>query len=241
MAVETSDKQSVVFLPSHCGWSLLLCDITLLADLSSLLRPLHPLAPPTSRLLLPAPEKYTENANLHHLTAFLQVLSCCSRDKVTTSFLSYLFQLGHLFLLSCFIQHVRQQTVLYIHFIKHTKNVWKSKIFKTFSAVWWNNIHQHCCLFLLTSADISGSLTVTLSALVPFNSEVHFNTSAGLVEAHLIRGGELSGLFLGGQRHLVTGRQKCDDTPNCCLQVVTRLKQSCLFILCEEFYLFILV
>lgn len=65
----------------------------------------------------------------------------------------------------------------------HTKNVWKSKIFKTFSAVWWNNIHQHCCLFLLTSADISGSLTVTLSALVPFNSEVHFNTSAGLVES----------------------------------------------------------
>lgn len=97
----------------------------------------------------------------------------------------------------------------------YTKNVWKSKIFKTFSAVWWNNIHQHCFLFLLTSADISGSLTVTLSALVPFNSEVHFNTSAGLVEAHLIRGGELSGLFLGGQRHLVTGRQKRDDTPNC--------------------------
>lgn len=65
----------------------------------------------------------------------------------------------------------------------YTKNVWKSKIFKTFSAVWWNNIHQHCCLFLMTSADISGSLTVTLSALVPFNSEVHFNTSAGLVES----------------------------------------------------------
>lgn len=159
------------------------------------------------RLLLPAPEKYTENFDLQHLTViymwdYRKLLQQRSSDKLTQTFICELFHLGLLFLLSCYIQHVRQQTVVYIHFIKHTKHVRKSKIFKTFSAVWWNNIHSHCCLFLMTSADISGSSTITLSALVPFNSELQ------QFLLKLIWTEELSGLFLGEQRHLVTTKQK---------------------------------